>query len=336
MPFLLIKSMKKLLFFYFIVSFSVFSQGNLKIANIGNLKTTGGKIIKNCKISYRTFGKMNENRSNGILFPTWFGGKSKDLMGNAGTLIDTTKYYLILVDALGNGVSSSPSNTVGFPDITIKDMVNAEHQLLTKTLSINHLYAVMGISMGGMQTFEWLTSYPDFMEKAIPIVGTPKQSFYDKILWKTEWNIIEQAGKNPKARQEAMKQVAMVHNLNLFTPLHWNNIQKAENADAQIKKAGEDYMKGNYSENWICQIKAMLSQDIYQTSGKNLENLKDFLKAKILVVVATQDNMVNPVAAMEFSKSLGTDYLELTGECGHVATACENEKMKNAIQAFFN
>jgi homoserine O-acetyltransferase len=69
---------------------------------------------------------------------------------------------VILVDALGNGLSSSPSNTSNFPDITIHDMVVAEHELLTRKLKISHLYAVMGISMGGMQTFEWLASYPDF------------------------------------------------------------------------------------------------------------------------------------------------------------------------------
>ncbi|RYU96896.1 alpha/beta fold hydrolase [Emticicia agri] len=326
--------MKKFLFFFSLCTTQIFAQNTLKFASIGQFKTQGSKIIKNCKLGYRTFGQLNAEKSNAILFPTWFGGTSENLIANAGTMIDTTKFYLILVDALGNGISSSPSNTPGFPDITIRDMVNAEYTLITKNFQLNHLYAVMGISMGGMQTFEWITAYPDFVEKAIPIVGTPKQSYYDILLWKTEWNIIEQAGKNPVARKNAMRQVATVHNLNLATPDYYVRTEKAEEAYAKMQKSGEDRVKGNNPENWICQIKAMLSQDIYQTSGKSLSEMPNHIKAKLLVIVATRDAMVNPYTATEFAKALNTNYVELTGDCGHLAPGCETDKVKKAIAAF--
>jgi homoserine O-acetyltransferase len=51
--------------------------------------------------------------------------------------------------------------------------------MVTKHLGIDHLYAVIGVSMGAMQAFEWLAAYPDFMDKVVPIVGTPKQTSYD-------------------------------------------------------------------------------------------------------------------------------------------------------------
>ena len=326
--------MKNFLFLFCFFSTQIFAQNTVKFTSIGQFKTQGGKIIQNCRLGYRTFGQLNAEKSNAILFPTWFGGKSENLIGNAGTMVDTTKFYLILVDALGNGISSSPSNTPAFPDITIRDMVNSEYALLTKKLQINHLYAVMGISMGGMQTFEWLIAYPDFMEKAIPIVGTPKQSYYDILLWKTEWNIIEQAGKNPTARKNAMRQVATVHNLNLATPDFYVRTEKSENAYTKMQKAGDDYIKGNNPENWICQIKAMLSQDIYQTSGKSLAEMPQYIKAKILVIAATRDAMVNPHSAIEFAKALNTNYLELTSDCGHLAPGCEADKVKKAILSF--
>jgi len=312
----------------------VSAQDVTKAGIIPDFKTSEGKLIRNCKVSYVTLGKLNANKSNAILFPSWFGGKSNDLKGFAEEIIDTTKYFVILVDALGNGLSSSPSNTPNFPDITIHDMVFAEHELLTRILKINHVYAVMGISMGGMQTFEWLASYPDFMDKALPIVGTPKQSAQDALLWETEWKIIDQAGTNAEARKKSLPAVWSLHQLNLYSPTWWAREEKAENIAGKIKKDGEGMAKTTNPENWISQIKAMLKQDIYASSGKTPLDFRKLLRAKVLVVVATQDHMVNPVSATEFAKNCQTGYLELTGDCGHMATVCEMDKLASTAKAF--
>ncbi|MDA2939037.1 alpha/beta fold hydrolase [Acidobacteria bacterium AH-259-A15] len=123
-----------------------------------------------------------------------------------GKLVDSTKYFVIAVDAFGNGVSSSPSKSRvqagdSFPEFSIRDMVNAQHQLLTKVLGVSHLRAVMGISMGGMQTFQWMVSYPDFLGRAVPIVGSPRLASNDLLLWQAEMRAIEGARecRNPGA-----------------------------------------------------------------------------------------------------------------------------------------
>ena len=116
-------------------------------------------MIRDCRVGYRTFGTLNADKSNVVLFPTWAGGTTEQLKSNIGPgrVVNSEKFFVVAVDALGNGVSSSPSNStlqprMSFPKFTIRDSVNTQHELLTKVLQINHLKAVVGVSMGGMQT----------------------------------------------------------------------------------------------------------------------------------------------------------------------------------------
>src|SRR5580692_4752571 len=146
------------------------AQAVQRFADLGDFKLLSGQSIRACRLGYRTLGRLNAAKSNAILLPSWFTGQSADVLAavsGKNPLFDRSPYFLILVDALGDGVSCSPSTSssqhgAAFPRFTIEDMVDAEHMLVTRTLGLAHLHAVLSISMGGMQTFQWAVSYPEF------------------------------------------------------------------------------------------------------------------------------------------------------------------------------
>jgi homoserine O-acetyltransferase len=325
-------SMKKLLILLLLMAQATFAQQ--QFYRIGDYRLENGQILKDAKIGFRTFGKLNANKSNAVLVPTWFTGTSqqKGFVANPDSFADSTKYFVIVVDALGNGVSSSPSNSTAqknqnFPLISIRDMVNTEYKLVREYLKINHLYAVTGISMGGMQSFQWMVSFPDFMDKVIPIIGSPKQSAYDKLFWNLQLNILERG----QFSNESMKSVNALHQLNLWTPTYRAEHTPTDEYPAYLTKLEEDALKSN-AYDWACQLRAMINHDIFQ--GKTPEDVRKIIKAKVMVVVATQDHMVNPIAAIKLGQLLNAPIVELTGDCGHMATSCESAKMTAHIKGF--
>jgi homoserine O-acetyltransferase/O-succinyltransferase len=311
-------------------------QGTQQFADLGDFTLQSGKIIKDCRLGYRTFGALNSDKSNAVLIPTWFTGKSADLAGliGPGKLFDDTAYFLILADALGNGLSSSPSNSasmkgMSFPDFTIQDMVRAQHMFLTEKLHVNHLRAVMGISMGGMQTFQWVVSYPDFMDRAIPIVGTPCQTAYDLLLWNTELTVLNSVAD----RGNAMKIIAGIHALALTTP---DDVAgKVKPADYQgFMEAQVKSVIGYDPVDFSWQLKAMLAHDITAPFGGSLEKTARAVKAKMLVIVSRSDHMVNPGPPLEFAKLAGAEIFELTSDYGHMAPVYEAGKVGPVIARF--
>jgi homoserine O-acetyltransferase len=314
-----------------------------QFAQLGDFKLENGEVLRDCRIGYRTFGQLSADKSNVVLVPTWAGGTTAELMPSVGfgKLADSSKYYVILIDALSNGVSSSPSNSAAqphmhFPRVTIRDMVNTQHQLLTGVLHIDRVKAVMGISMGGMQTFQWITAYPDFMQKAVPIVGSPRLAPYDLLLWQTQIDAIETDpgwSGGDYASNPARGAEYEFGGLLLTTPEHYNQTTSREQVLDQIARARKGG-SGSDANNKIRQSEAMMALDVSAAFGGSLERAAAAVKAKVLVVVSKSDHMVTPGPASEFAHLLHVELLELDTPCGHLATVCEAQKLEKAVGDF--
>jgi homoserine O-acetyltransferase len=320
------------------------SDGQQQFAELGSCRLASGQEISQCRLGYRTWGVLNPQRSNAILFPSWFSGNSNNIAAfvDADKMLDPTKYFIIAVDALGDGISSSPSNSAtqhgpAFPAFTTRDMVDAEYRLATETFRLTHLHAVMGISMGGMQTFEWIVNHPDFMDLAIPIVGSTRLTGYDLLLWHAEEDALRSnpAWQNGRYTQPpALGEVETIHQMNLSTPAHYAH----DHPPNEFAGTYAGYVKEGIlpfdANDWLAQLEAMIHHDV--AHGGSLEDAAKKVKAKVLVVVASQDHMVNPKPAIDFAARIGAQTLVLDSDCGHLAPGCESAKMYPAVRAFLD
>lgn len=310
--------------FAFLLAFSAaasFAQ-DLRFASLGDFRLDSGEVIRDCRIGYRTYGTPG---ARAIVVTTWFGGTTAGLASSIGPgkLFDSSTYYVIAIDALGDGISSSPSNSTTqpnetFPHFTIRDMVRSQYEVLTRELHIDHVYAVSGLSMGGIQTFQWVASYPDFMDKAIPIAGTPRQTSYDLVLWKTELEVLESGAAKP------MDIIANINSMHLNTPPYIVEHTQPDAVDG-LMRSREASLHALNRYDYESQLRAMIAHDIGTPPPT---------KAKMLVIVALQDQMVNPTPAREFARTHAAELVTLSGDCGHLATACEAETVRREVARF--
>lgn len=159
-------------------------HGPYELMDIGTLELEEGGSISNCQLAVATHGTLNAEKDNAILVTTWYSGTSKiieDVYIGPGRALDPDKYFIVVVNQIGDGLSTSPHNSDGalFPKVRIGDDVRAQHKLLTETFGISSLALVVGGSMGAQQTYEWAVRYPDMVKRAAPIAGTAKNTEHD-------------------------------------------------------------------------------------------------------------------------------------------------------------
>ena len=167
-------------------------------ARFDNYSFGDGEKLDQVKIHYATLGKPHRNAEgdidNAVLVLHWTGADSRVLLSptftralfDPGRALDASRYYLIFPDSVGHGQSSKPSDGLKakFPNYDYGDIVELQHRLVTETLGIKHLHAILGISMGGMNAWQWAEAYPDMMDGVMPVVSLPIPVSGRNLLWR--------------------------------------------------------------------------------------------------------------------------------------------------------
>lgn len=325
--------------FFTIIAFNIHAQSGQLFASIGNFELVNGDTISDCKIGYRTFGKANKDTSNVIIYCSWFEGTSEAIgsLIEKRNFVDTSKYFIIAFDALGNGVSSSPSNYPdSFPGITIRDMVNSQFIVLSDHLRLKHLHGAVGGSMGSMQVLEWAVAYPDFIDKIVAYVSSPKLSSYDLLWTNTQLKMIETLKKYGAEEKEIKTLSKMLTAWISRTPEYINENINLNEIQSYLASFETEPSKQFTLDDYILQMKAMIAHDISRDYNYSMEETAENIKAKLLIITSRNDMMVNPDESIKLAELTGAELIILDNNCGHLAVSCEFEKCKEEINEYLN
>ncbi len=363
-----------------------------KVFSMPAYTTVGGPTIKNVRVGYETYGALSPAKDNAILIAHFFSGNSHaagkykasdvaagywDSIIGAGKPIDTDKFFVISSDTLvnlntkdPNTITTGPASTnpdtgrpygMTFPIVTIRDFVNVQKALLD-SLGIRRLRAVMGASMGAIQSFEWAAAYPDMVERIVPVIGTAEMGAYGigwlnvwgaPIMLDPKWNNGDYYGK-----QEPVEGLALALKTVTLHARHYGwadrtfgrkwaatdqdpgtSWQHKYAIEAALDKVAAGRAKVSDANSFLYLARA--NQLFVAGHRGSLEEGLAAVRAKVLLIPAGSDLLLFPEyskQAMAILKKQGktVHYVEIDGDGGHLDGVLAVAKAGEAIRKFLS
>jgi homoserine O-acetyltransferase len=162
----------------------------------GDVALQSGTVLRDAKLSWKAHGTLSAARDNVIIYPTSYGAQHPDLewlIGPDGVL-DPTRWFIVIFDMFGNGLSSSPSNTQGYPPlVTIYDNVQTQRCAIRDLYGIERIACVYGWSMGGLQAYHWAALFPDAVERIVVNCGVSRTAVHNQVFLRSLMATLEAA-----------------------------------------------------------------------------------------------------------------------------------------------
>jgi homoserine O-acetyltransferase len=272
---------------------------------VRNFAFTSGETLPELRLHYRTLGTPQRDAQglvrNAVLIMHGTGGSGDSLLNaifagelfRPGGVLDAEKYFLILPDGIGHGKSSKPSDGLHarFPHYGYLDMVEAQYQLVTNGLGLNHLRLVMGTSMGAMHTWLWGERHPEFMDALMPLASLPTQISGRNRVWRRiaidairndpAWKGGEYTAQPPGLRTAEQ----MLYLVGSNPVLRQRDMPTLADADRSFDASVAASMRAADANDLLYQLEASRDYD----PGPDLEKIR-----APLLAVNSADDLVNP------------------------------------------
>ncbi|MBA2693090.1 MAG: alpha/beta fold hydrolase [Rubrobacter sp.] len=292
-------------------------HGEYELASIGRLDLEEGGSIPDCHLAITTWGELNEAKDNAILITTWYSGTHqiwRDVYVGAGHALDPSRYFIVAINQIGSGLSTSPHNADGanaalamskFPKVRIGDDVVAQERLLRERFGIEHLALVVGGSMGAQQTYEWAVRFPDKVERAAPIAGTaqntPHDFLYTEALNEQIWSDPGWNGGEYESNadvEDGLKRHAHIWGIMGFSTEFWKQeVWRAldfESKEAFLEGFLEPYFTVMDPNDLLCMAWKWQRGDVTRHTNGDLEAALGRITAKTYVMPINEDMFFPP------------------------------------------
>ena len=321
--------------------------------SIGDLELESGETITDCQISACIHGKPSETLTNVVLIAASLGGNHRrlDFLIGPNRALDTNRYCVIATDALGNGLSSSPSNSslqpgLSFPKFSIRDMVASQAKLLDH-LTVSRIFCVIGASMGGMQALQWGVSYPDRMDCLVALTPMARTSAWSQAITLISRQLLttDEGWKKGQISTETWRSwIALMQVIACSTPtaiLH-------NSLDDDLSKLLDTELQSLMTNppdprDWIWQTVAYDHHDVGTTPGAGGTTVVALKTISVpALIMAASGDLMNPESAAKWASEHIPDcvYSEIPSEQGHQAATSIRELevgfMDDQIADFLN
>ena len=321
-----------------------------RLARLGDLTLESGEHIVDFKQSYVSHGALNAQKSNAILICASLTGTHHrlDFLIGPGKALDPARWFVVATDPIGNGLSTSPSNSVAqprmtFPPFSLRDMIHAQHRLLVEHLGIASVHAIIGASMGGMQALQWAVSHPRFMQCIVAMTPMARTS-----PWAASVVQVARAclmadpawtgnGFEGEPERGWRAYAGLMHALVMRTP------EAAEETPLQFEDAVARQRGTRFeAHDYLFQSAAYEAQDVGTTPG--FTSTRDALGSIVArtLILAPPIDLFNPVtAAREAADAIpGARFVEIPSIHGHSAatsvSATDAASLNRTVAAFLD
>jgi homoserine O-acetyltransferase len=302
--------------------------------SIGDLSLESGETLRECSLVRVEHGRPNAARDNTVLVCCAIGSTHHrlDFLIGEGRALDPSRHHILVIDALGNGLSSSPSNSARqpgsmFPRISIRDMVESQRQVLDR-MGIDRLHAVVGASMGGMQALQWAVSQPDRVHRVVAMTPMARSTPWSQLMNELSRRALfeDSACTRPRRRSEAMRLWAPLTQLVVSASPRSVRDFGSEAALHEWMATRETWFEQHGPDpfDWLGQTLAYDAHDVGHTPGfaGDTDAALRSIRARTLVLAPALD-LYNPSeAAREAALSIpGACFDEIPSIRGHQAAS---------------
>ncbi len=314
-------------------------HGGYESYDLGDFVLEEGYTLRGCQLAYKTFGELKETKDNAILVTTWYSGTHQiwdDAYIGPEHALDPERYFIVVINQIGNGLSTSPHNTqgphamAGFPNVSIGDDVRAQEQLLREQFGIEELELVVGGSMGAQQAYEWAVRFPEKVKRAAPIAGTAKNTPHDFIYTET---LIEAIISDPGFRggwyeSSAEVRAGLTRHARIWSVMgfstefwkqeQWRPLGFASADDFQVGFVNA-YFQPMDPNDLLCMAWKWQRGDVSRHTGGDLSEALGRVRAKTFVMPISED-MFFPVRDCQAEQKLVPDseLRVIESEAGHL------------------